>query len=189
MWPIQNQMSSAAGLTSYSSLFAAGLDPTGRMPPINPTGYMYNHGSFADFSYGVNTRNTSADTRSSSSRRSSLPTFVSFPIDHRYDGGGGNGSFYTTTRSSAQGISFAPSVLIRSDTTATKRSNLKSFLSLDANDTFLNSPPPPIPSNASRDPSSSRQLPPATKPPQAASKSNPTWALPALPSPCVICII
>lgn len=174
---------SAAGLASYSSLFAAGLDPTGRMPPMDPTGYMYSQGSFADFSSPVNTSRPSEEVRSSSSRRSSLPTFVSIPFDHRYDGAISNGATYSAAKPT-YGLSFVPSVLTRSDTTATKRSHYKSFLSLDTNDTFFNSLSPGISNTASRDTSSSRQFVPAAKPSRpAASTNNPTWALPALPSP------
>jgi hypothetical protein len=148
------QMSSSAGLSSYSSLFASGLHPSGRLQAVSTGKDVYAY-PFQRTPYGlkdiptnVDSRRPSADTESTStaSRRSSLPTFAS---DRRM---GKNNSFYAPKQ---QPASFAspsstpstPSTLFRSDTTATKRSNLKSFLSMDANDPTQQPAVPPLPSN------------------------------------------
>jgi hypothetical protein len=144
-WPLTtslNPMASTSGLsTAYSSLFSSGLDTAGRLPLATNrdfSGYRApraHNGFPKDFTPIVDSRRPSTDTESMHSRRSSLPTFSSGQSDRRY--------YAVNPVKSPQAISFAPSVLMRSDTNATKRSHLKSFLSMDAND---QTPVPPLPS-------------------------------------------
>lgn len=109
---------------SYSSLFAAGLDTAGRFPIASNRDLIGYHNPRAkDY-----TRRPSADTDSLRSRRSSMPTLSSAPSSDRRNGADGSNN-----------VPFIPSVLLRSDTTTTKRSHFQSFLSMDAND--------PLPSN------------------------------------------
>lgn len=142
-------MSSAAGFsTSYSSLFYSGLDTAGRLPLAAnrdfighraPRGH---HGFSREFPANIDSRRPSADSESMNSRRSSLPTFSSGQSDRRF---GANNSFYAASSTkSPTAMAFTPSVLMRSDTNATKRSHFKSFLSMDANDYTQ---APPLPSN------------------------------------------
>lgn len=130
---------SAGGLsTAYSSLFSSGLDTAGRLPLAisrDFSGYYTpraHNGFPKDFPTYVDAPRPSADTDSTNSRRSSLPTFSPGQSERRY---GANGSYYAT------GPIRSTPVLVRSDTNATKRSHLTSFLSMDANDNAQASPP------------------------------------------------
>ena len=121
-------MSSAPGLASYSSLFAAGLEPSRAhyARPVESAAVAANIPRYKEFPMNVEQRRPSADTDSFYSKRSSLPAWSPTASDIRARRHPPSGT--------SQGISFTPSVLFRSDTTATKRTNLKSFLSMDAND-------------------------------------------------------
>ena len=150
-------MSSTAGLSSYSSLFASGLHPSGRLQAamaakdvdaVYP--FQRSYDDLKDVPSNVNARRPSADTESTQSRHSSLPTFAS---DRRR---GRNNSYYPPNQQQQQQhhpagspstIAFTPSILLRSDTTTTKRSNLQSFLSMDANDYTQQPTVPPLPSS------------------------------------------
>ena len=169
-------MSSSAGFSSYSSLFASGLHTSGHhdldVYPYHP----FDHG-LQDFPANVDARRPSAaDTVSS--RRSSLPT--TFASDRRI---GQNNSYYPPRALQESGIAFTPSILLRSDTNTTKRSkNYKSFLSMDANDptTF----PPALPSNLHN---TSPSSPPNKRPnhARAVSVSSSMWAPSMLQAPSV----
>jgi hypothetical protein len=134
--------STGGGLsTAYSSLFSSGLDTAGRLPLATNrdfSGYRApraHNGFPKNFIAIVDSRRPSTDTESMHSRRSSLPTFSSGQSDRRI--------YAASPVRSPQAVSFTPSVLMRSDTNATKRSHFKSFLSMDAND---QTPAPPLPS-------------------------------------------
>ncbi|KAG8824433.1 hypothetical protein FRC18_010530, partial [Serendipita sp. 400] len=173
-------MSSSAGLSSYSSLFTAGLDPTGRLPassrvPRDIYGHQSQHSTsrIKDFPSNVNPRRPSADTESSNSRRSSLPADSRYRSTGAYSHNGSAGS-----NASVTGIPFTPSTLLRSDTNATKRSHYKSFLSMDANDRYSTVPPLPSTNNA-RPNGPQQEIHAHTR---AISVSSSTWA-PSLQSP------
>ncbi|CAG7846975.1 SubName: Full=Uncharacterized protein {ECO:0000313/EMBL:CCA70695.1} [Serendipita indica DSM 11827] len=124
-------MSSSAGLASYSSLFAAGLDPNRSAHYARPdtAAAPASMSRYKEFPMNIGQRRPSVDTDSFYSRRSSLPAWSPTTADMRLR--------RHPSSSNSQNISFTPSVLFRSDTTATRRTNLKSFLSLDANDQTL----------------------------------------------------
>lgn len=174
-------MSSSAGFSSYSSLFASGLHTSGRHEPeLYAYPFQRTPHAFPDFPTNVDARRPSAaDTVSS--RRSSLPT--TFASDRRI---GQNNSYYAPRALQESSIAFTPSILLRSDTNATKRSNLKSFLSMDANDPM--SVFPPLPSNLHNTSSSS---PPQvsfnkrTQHARSVSASSSTWAPSMVQSPLV----
>jgi hypothetical protein len=181
-------MSSSAGLSSYSSLFASGLHPSGRLQaaasskdvyayPLQRTPYGHK-----DSPTDVSTRRPSVDTESTASRRSSLPTFAS---DRRM---GQNNSYYAPRQqpaavASPSSIAFTPSILLRPDTTATKHSNFKSFLSMDANDPTQQPPIPPLPSNLHNHTSPPRVSQNKHSHGRAVSASSSTWAPSMLQSP------
>jgi hypothetical protein len=180
-------MSSSAGLSSYSSLFASGLHPSGRLQAATSKDvYAY---PFQRIPYGlkdiptnVNTRRPSADTESTASRRSSLPTFAS---DRKM---GRNNSYYPPNQqpaavASPSAIAFTPSILLRSETTATKRSDFKSFLSMDANDPTQQPLVPPLPTNL-HNPTSPPKVPQNKRSHgRAVSANSSTWAPSMLQSP------
>lgn len=178
-------MSSSAGLSSYSSLFASGLHPSGRFQaaaaatskdvyayPLQRTPY-----GLKDVPSNINSRRPSADTESAStaSRRSSLPTLAS---NRRM---GQNNSFYAPNQHAAAVASpsttvFTPSTLLRSDTTVTKRSKFKSFLSMDANDPTQQPAVPPLPSSLYNHTPPLQESQIRRSHGRAVSDSNPVWA-------------
>ncbi|KIM32916.1 hypothetical protein M408DRAFT_6316 [Serendipita vermifera MAFF 305830] len=100
---------------------------------------------------------------------------------------GQNNSYYPPRAlQDSNAFAFTPSILLRSDTNATKRSNYKSFLSMDANDPTAIPPPLPNLHNITTVTSSSQPQSTFSKRPRhtrAVSVSSSTWAPSMLQSP------